>query len=72
MNNLKSMIRLALGRIGELGQAAYEAHQETTRWRAEPLNDLEKTQLSLKVEYAVEEQKQWIKAIEEALEQEDE
>jgi heterodisulfide reductase subunit C len=55
--------KLALERIRELGRQAYTAHQEYAKWRPEPLNATQQSELSLKLQQAVEKQYEWIQAM---------
>lgn len=56
---------LAMQRAIELGEEVFRAHQDLTRWRptAEMLNDLQKNNLSIKLQGAIEMQRRILDAI---------
>jgi len=60
-----ALIRLAVGRVAELGSTVYTIHQGLERWQPDDkkLSSIDRTKESLKIQYAVEEQKKWCDAI---------
>lgn len=65
----RELISLALQRIRELGQEFYTLSQDVSKWRDPPYTDMEKTKISVKIQYAVEEQFKWVRALESEFEE---
>ena len=59
--------RLALDRIRELGQEAFTLHEDLMRWREKPLDDVETTKISSALKSKLEEQRRWINALQEEI-----
>jgi hypothetical protein len=57
---------LSLRRIAQLGQEVYEIHQQLMVWREQPLDTIEKTKMSVRLESKLQEQRQWCNALESA------
>ena len=65
------LMLLALRRARELGNEFFRLHQELMKWRPEPLPDVEKMKLTIRIQEAVAEQYKWLAALETALEEDD-
>jgi len=60
MNDLQ---KLAIERIIELGEEAFQLHDDYVRWRETPLTDVEKTDISLKIRRKLQKQRVWGEAL---------
>lgn len=67
-----NLIKLALERIIELGQEAHSIHNDMGRWREKPYTDVEKTEKTLRLNGCLNNQRSWLEAIIESMEEEEE
>jgi hypothetical protein len=62
--------KLAIKRLKEIGQLILTTHEDLERWKKDPLSDMDRTKLSIKLTQAVQDQNEWIRAIEDSGEDE--
>ncbi len=60
---MKKSSMLLLAQAIELGQKALTAHDELQRWRKEPLEDIERTKLSVQLQSALSDQREILDVI---------
>lgn len=56
---------LILDRVRELGQEVLNLHEELQKWHKDPIPDIEKTMVSLRLQNKLTEQRAWLDALEE-------
>lgn len=60
---MNKLYKLSLRHVIELGDLAYQHHQDLEKWRPQPLNTEERKEISNKLKKALEEQHRWAKAL---------
>lgn len=65
------MTLLVINRVKELGQEVLHLHEEMEKWRKEPLNAMQRTQMAVRLQSCLQEQFRWLNALEELLEKQE-
>lgn len=68
----KKLMVLSIQTAINLGNEIYKIHQDLESWRDPGYGPKQRTDLSLKIKYAPEEQYEWLAAVQQELENEDE
>ena len=66
----RKLISLAIERAKELGQQAFDIHQNMEIWRPEPLSMKERTEWSVQLDRSMKQQRLWLDAVLKEIEKE--